>query len=171
MGTASQGAPTWSPDGRWLVYGNVECQEAGTCSIHRLDLSTGREFNVPGSEGLRTTRWSPDGHFIAALNPTSHEVLLFDLVAQRWRKLADGVNGDDLSWSADSRYLYASKPAGNQPEILRVSVKDAAVETVVDLRFFTALTGHIDTWFALAPDGSIVFMREISSNEIYSLTW
>jgi hypothetical protein len=50
-------------------------------------------------------------------------------------------------------------------------VKDAAVETVVDLRFFTALTGHIDTWFALAPDGSIVFMREISSNEIYSLTW
>jgi Tol biopolymer transport system component len=171
MGTASQGAPTWSPDGRWLVYGDVECQEAGTCSIHRLDLSTGREFNVPGSDGLRTARWSPDGHFIAALNPTSHEVLLFDLVAQRWQKLADGVNGDDLSWSADSRYLYASRPAGNQPEILRVSVKDAAVETVVDLRSFTALTGHIDTWFSLAPDGSIVFMREISSNEVYSLAW
>jgi len=171
LGTTSQGAPTWSPDGKWLTYGKVDCQEAGICAIHRLNLATSQEFTVPSSEGLGTARWSPDGRYIAALNPVSHEVLVFDLITQRWRKLADGVNGNDLSWSADSRYLYASRPVGNWPEILRVSVKDASVETAVDLRSFTALTGHINTWFALAPDGSIIFMREISSNEIYSLTY
>jgi Tol biopolymer transport system component len=171
MGTDNQGAPTWSPDGKWLVHGDVECQETGNCAIHKINLRTGQEFAIDGSEGLSTARWSPDGRFIAALNPIEHEVLVFEKASRKWRKLADGVNGNDLSWSADSRFLYASRPAGNQPEILRISVNDAKVSTAVDLRSFTALTGRIDTWFALAPDGSIIFLRELSANEIYSLTY
>lgn len=171
MGTDNQGAPTWSPDGKWLVHGDVECQETGNCAIHKINLRTGQEFTIEDSEGLSTSRWSPDGRLIAALNPIGNEVLVFEETTRKWRKLADGVNGNDLSWSADSRYLYASRPAGNQPEILRISVNDAKVETAVDLRSFTALTGRIDTWFALAPDGSIIFSRELSANEIYSLAY
>jgi Tol biopolymer transport system component len=171
MGTDNQGAPTWSPDGKWLVHGDVECQETGTCAIHKINLSTGQEFTVPGSDGLGTARWSPDGRFIAALDPIGNEVLVFNEATQRWRKLANDVNGNDLSWSADSKYLYASSPAGNQPEILRISVKDAKVDTAVDLRSFAALSGQIDTWFALAPDDSIILLRTISANEIYSLTY
>jgi Tol biopolymer transport system component len=171
MGTDNQGAPTWSPDGKWLVHGDVECQETGNCAIHKINLRTGQELTIEGSEGLSTARWSPDGRLIAALNPIGHEVLVFEEATRKWRKLADDVNGNDLSWSADSHYLYASRPAGNQPEILRISVNDAKVETAVDLRSFTALTGRIGTWFALAPDDSIIFSRELSANEIYSLTY
>jgi Tol biopolymer transport system component len=171
MGTDNQGAPTWSPDGKWLAHGDVECQETGNCAIHKIKLSTGQEFTVPGSDGLGTARWSPDGRFIAALNPIGNEVLVFDEATQRWRKLASDVNGNDLSWSTDSKYIYASRPAGNQPEILRISVKEAVVETAVDLRSFTAQSGKIDTWFALAPDDSIIFLRAMSGNEIYSLTY
>jgi len=171
MGSDNQGAPTWSPDGKWIVYGNVECQETGTCAIHKFDLSKGQELTVPGSEGLGTARWSPDGRYIAALNPVKHAVMVFDQTTQQWRNLADGVNGNDLSWSADSQYLYASRPAGDHPDILRISLKDAKAETVVDLRSFTALSGQIDTWFALTPDSSIIFMRTISGNEIYSLAY
>jgi Tol biopolymer transport system component len=156
LGADNQGAPTWSPDGKWIVYGNVDCQEEDTCEIHKLELATGRTYTIPGSEGLGTARWSPDGRFIGAINPVSHEIQVFDVATQNWRKLVDGVNGNDLSWSPDSKYLYASKPAGDQPEILRVSLQNAKPETVVDLRSFTAQTGHINTWFALAPDGSIV---------------
>ena len=170
-GTDNQGAPTWSPDGKWLVYGNVECQEAKTCAIHRIDLSSGRVDTVPNSEGLGTARWSPDGKFIAALSPTEHDVRVFDLASQQWRKLVDGVNGNDLNWSVDSRYLYASRSAGGHPEILRVSLADSTAETEVDLRSFAVLTGHIGTWFTLAPDGSIVFFREMSGNEVYSMTY
>jgi len=170
-GTDNQGAPTWSPDGKWMVYGNVECQELGTCAIHKIELSTGRVYTLPGSEGLGTARWSPNGKYIAALNPIGHEVLVFDLKMEQWRKLVDGVNGNDLSWSEDSRYLYASKPAGNYPDILRISLKDSKTETAVDLRSFAAQSGLIDTWFALAPDGSIIFSRAMNANEIYSLAY
>jgi Tol biopolymer transport system component len=169
IGTDNQGAPTWSPDGRWLVYGNVQCQEAGTCAVHKINLATGQEFTVQGSEGLSTARWSPDGRYIAALDSERHEVLAFDSLTERWQKLADGVNGNDLSWSVDSRHIYASRPAGDQPEILRISLKDAKAETAVDLSSFAKLTGRIDTWFTVAPDGSIILLRALNANEIYSL--
>jgi Tol biopolymer transport system component len=171
VGTDSQGAPTWSRDSKWLVYGNVQCQEAGNCAIHKIDLATGQEFSVPGSEGLSTARWSPDGRYIAALDSERHEVLAFDSLTERWQKMADGVNGNDLSWSADSRYIFASRPAGDQPEILRISLKDAQAETAVDLSSFAKLTGRIDTWFALAPDGSIILLRTLNANEIYSVAF
>jgi hypothetical protein len=171
VGNSSQGAPTWSPDGKKLVYGNVECQENGSCAIHEIDVSTGREFTVPGSEGLGTARWSPDGRYIAALNPIRHEVLMFEIATQEWRKLMDGVNGNDLSWSEDSRYLFASRLGGSQPEILRISLKDGKIERVVDLSDFAKLRGRVDTWFTVAPQGSIIFSHELGSNEIYALDY
>lgn len=168
-GFDNQGAPTWSPDGRWLVYGNVNCEEFGTCAIHKIDLSTGKELTVPGSQGMGTARWSPDGRYMAALFMERRQVYLLDLATAKWRKLADEMNGNDLSWSADSRYVYASRASGEKPEILRISVNDGKVESAVDLSAFNNLAGHVDTWFALAPDGSVIFMRWLGQTEIYAL--
>ena len=54
---------------------------------------------------------------------------------------------------------------------LRISPKDAKVETAADLRTFTILAGRIGTRFALAPDGNLILFRELDSNEIYSLSY
>jgi dipeptidyl aminopeptidase/acylaminoacyl peptidase len=168
-GTDNQGAPTWSPDGRWLMYGNVKCEQLGTCAIHKIDLSTGQEYTLPGSEGMGTARWSPDGRSVAALYRERREVYVLDLATARWRKLAEGINGNDLSWSADSRTIYSSRPSGDKPEILRISLSDGKVVSAVDLSTFDKLAGNVDTWFGLAPDGSIIFMRLIDKTEIYAL--
>jgi hypothetical protein len=39
----------------------------GRLVIHILNLKTHQVSDVPGSEGLWTARWSPDGRYIAAL--------------------------------------------------------------------------------------------------------
>jgi Tol biopolymer transport system component len=170
-GMDNQGAPTWSPDGNWLVYGNVRCQETRACAIHRIELATGRETTVPGSEGLGTARWSPDGRFIGALQPGRNQVDVLDLKTQHWRKLADGINGDDLAWSADSHALYASRPVGDRPAVVRISLKDGKTEAAVDLSDFSKLTGQISTWFAVTPNDSIIFLRNVRSDEIYAMDY
>ncbi len=86
--------------------------------MHKIDIASGQESAVPESEGLGTARWSPDGKFIAALDSIKHRVMLFSESTNRWRELAGDVNGNDLSWSTDSKCLFASRPTGDQPEIV-----------------------------------------------------
>lgn len=167
----NQGAPTWSPDGKWLAYANVACQESHTCAVHRIELTTGKVETLPGSAGLRTARWSPDGRYIAALRPEQHELLVFDVKKQSWARLTDSIMGDELSWSHDSRYLYSNRPLSDKPEIFRIPVKGGNTETVVDLESLSKLTGQVVRGLCVAPDNSIILFRQLSSSEIYVLDW
>ena len=119
------------PDGKSIVYGEVECESTHSCAIHRIDLATGKVGTLPDSDGLMTARWSPDGRFIAALNPEQSQVMLFDVKSEKWRKLADAITGPDLSWSADSNYLYANAP-GNDARIVRIRISDGSRKTMFE---------------------------------------
>lgn len=170
-GDDNQGAPTWSADGKWLAYANVHCQASSDCAVHRIELASGKTDTVPGSGGLRTARWSPDGRYIAALQAERHQLLVFDVAKKHWRKLSDSIMGDDLSWSHDSRYLYSNRPIGNKPEIFRIPVAGGNPEGIVDLESFSRLTGKFDNGLCIAPDDSVILLRQINSTEIYALDW
>ena len=171
QGEDSQGAPTWSMDGRRLAYGGVECQEMKTCAVHKIELANGRESIVPGSEGLGTARWSPDGRLIAALDSVKHRVMLFSESTRQWKELALGVNGNDLSWSTDSKSLFAGRHAGDQPEIIRIDIFDGKITTALDMSELSRLQGRFDSWFAIGPGNAIILSREMSTNEIFSISY
>jgi hypothetical protein len=57
--------------------------------------------------------------------------------------LAEGINGNDLAWSSDSRYIYASKPKGDMPQIVRVSPNRGAVESVLNLSSLNGLSSNV----------------------------
>lgn len=167
-GNENQGAPTWSPDGKFLVYGGVYCQ-SHSCAVRRIELSKGKIDKLPDSDGLTTARWSPSGRYIAAHDADMHELLLFDWRTRKWTKLADGITGNDISWSADSRFIYTNRPSGTKPALLRISVPQGKVETEVELAVLNKLNGKIDSWFCVAPDGSIIIVRWLAPAEVYSL--
>lgn len=167
----NQGAPTWSPDGRSLTYANVQCQQNHTCAIHFIDLASRKSSVLSGSQGLRTARWSPNGKYIAALNPIQHELYVCDLRRLRWRKLAERMNGDDVSWSSDSRYIYTKSSMKGQTEILRAPVEGGSVQTVLNLDSFSRSAGQLDVWFSLTPDNALILNRWLNTSEIYALTY
>jgi Tol biopolymer transport system component len=168
-GSDSQGAPTWSPDGRFLAYGGVRCEETNSCAIHRIDLATGKVQTLSNSEGLFTARWSPDGRYIAALQMTQHELMLLDVKAGTWRKLANAIDGTDLSWSSDSEYLYASV-RGSDAGIVRIRISDGVRQKAMDLSAEdkTDLAEVDDMQFSLGPDDSVILHPRIHSEEIYA---
>jgi dipeptidyl aminopeptidase/acylaminoacyl peptidase len=167
-GDDGQGAPTWSPDGRFISYGNVECEGTHSCAIHRIDLASGKVHTLPDSDGLFTARWSPDGRFIAALHLEQHQLMLFDAKGEKWHKLADGINGNDLDWSPDSKYLFVDFPG--EARIARFHTADGRQDTVLDLRsqddFNLAETD--DLQFSVAPDNAVILHRQIHSQEIFA---
>jgi Tol biopolymer transport system component len=168
-GNDNQGAPTWSPNGRFLVYGGLLCQATHSCAIHRIDLATGKVWTLPGSEDLFTARWSPDGRFIAALQQQRRQLYLYNVATQRWRKLADEINGADMCWSADSTEIYMDT-LGSSASILRIHAADGHRETVVDLhkQDIVALSNANDLGFTLAPDRLIILHRRKNAAEIYA---
>jgi Tol biopolymer transport system component len=167
----SQGAPTWSPDGSILVYGNVDCFETQTCWIRTLNLKTKEASKLPGSRGFRTARWSPDGKYIAAFQPESHELMLFDLKKNRWRTLAESVTGDNMNWSHDSKYLFADSPQLEKPVIERFRVSDGQRATAVSLTALQKIPGQTDFWFGLTPDDSPILFHRFTASEVYALNW
>jgi len=170
-GTDNQGAPTWSPDGMSLAYGNILCQSDGSCAIHTINLTTGKVETLPHSQGLSTARWSPDGRHIAALDRERHVLYVFDMNRQEWYKVAESANADDVSWSADSAYVYTKRSTQDISMILRIPVGGGAEQIVLDLAPLGKLAGHLDPWFTLAPDGSVITGRWLNTSEIYAVSY
>lgn len=168
-GTIWQGAPTWSPDGKFIVYGNVYCEEDKSCELRRIEINSGRDEFVPGSQGLHTARWSYDGKHIAAIEPSRYELHVMDTATGRWKLLADNVTGDDLNWSRDSKFLYFENPRGEKPAIERVRLRDGQRSVEVDLTPIQRLSGGLGVWFGLTPDDSPIMFRTLDSIEIYAI--
>jgi DNA-binding winged helix-turn-helix (wHTH) protein/Tol biopolymer transport system component len=165
-----EGLPTWSADSRKLAFGEVAANfghATGKETIHICDLDTRRVSLLPGSGGLWTSRWSPDGRYISAVTAYQRQrLMLYDSVTHGWRDLgADYVNNP--AWSHDSKYIYYERlPAGGSPAILRVRASDGTCEQVVSLEGL-----HVNTagWSGLTPDDSPIVVQDAHLTEIYAL--
>jgi len=156
----------WSPDGNKLLFGNGPA--VANSAVRILDVSTHEISSVPGSTGLYSARWSPDGRYILAMNSVGNELRLFDFQTQKWQELAS-MNMAFPMWSKNSDYIYFLHEE-NEPSVMRVRISDHKVERIVDLKNFRQ-AGFYNVWLGLAPDDSPLLLRDTGTQEIYSLDW
>ncbi len=67
----NEGDPSWSPDGASLAFGRLPWKTGTTESseIYIMDLKSHRRTTVPGSNGLFSPRWSPNGNIFSPRKP------------------------------------------------------------------------------------------------------
>jgi Tol biopolymer transport system component len=161
--------PSWTPDGQ-LVYWTFSKPDAKVpfAGIFRVDLQSGNTSSIPGSEGMYSSRVSPDGRYIAAFSEAATELVLFDSKTQQWSTLAKGEQLGYNLWSRDSRYVYMRENPGS-PRIIRVHIPDGRVEEVVSLKGFPQLGDPSAGWFGLTPDADPIVIRDRSVQEIFAL--
>jgi serine/threonine protein kinase/Tol biopolymer transport system component len=162
--------PTWSKDGNGLMFGALPTDHPEAARIMLLDLKTRSLTQVGGSQGLCCPRWSPDGRYVVALSADNQKLMLLDLSTQQWRQLADkmGVIGY-MSWSSDSKYIGFDTTFTNDPGFFRVRVADGQIGRVVSLKNIHRFFPQWGEWSGMAPDGSLLVVRDISTQEIYAL--
>ncbi len=166
--TADEGIPSWSPDAQSIVYGDVPAvfgQDDGHHRIHILEVQSRRVSDLPGSTGLWTARWSPDGRYIAALEVATGRIRLFDFRSHTWRPMGP-LRTDNLTWSPDGRYLYFNATGEEHWNIERQEVNNGQVQSLV-----TGQQGFPNLRWAVGvtPEGSPIVTAEIGFAEIYAL--
>jgi len=159
--------PGWSSDGNSLVlaYGG----DSPDSSIHVLNLSTHKVTDLPGSKGIYSPRWSPDGRYVAAVTSGDYRLMLFDFKTQKWEKLSSsGANFP--TWSKDGKYVFFDVGAAGPPCFYRVEIATRKIEQVARLgnaHMAEGVPGF--SWRGVTPDGSPLIAREAGSQEIYAL--
>ena len=158
--------PSWSPEGKSIVFAGASSDPDTTIRI--LDVKTHQVSTLPGSKGLFSPRWSPDGRYVVAMPPNRHIPMLFDFATQKWEAIAE-VTADFPNWSRTGEYLYFLHE-GDQPSVMRLRIRDRKVERVADLKNFRQ-GGYFGYWLGMAPDDSPLLLRDTGTQEIYALDW
>jgi len=165
---------SWSPDGSVIAFGrtNESTAQSENSSVFLVDLKTNSVSPVPDTAGIFSPRWSPNGRYIAALNSDSSKLFLFDFKAQKWTDVSEPVGPYGFpNWSLDGNYLYFDT-IGPHPTLRRLKPGQPHSELLFDLaglaRF--GLTSLVGSWSGVAPDGSPLVIRDLSTQEIYALS-
>ncbi len=166
-GVPGEDDPTWSPDGNSVAFG-VMSQGFGRATIRVLDMKTRRVSTLPGSEGLYSPRWSPDGRYIVAMRVDARSLTIFNFKTQKWSLLAKANAIGFPCWSANGEYVYFESGPTEKTGIMRVRIADRKVERVVSLKGFQQ-TGYLGYSLALAPDDSPLLLKDQGTTEIVSM--
>jgi eukaryotic-like serine/threonine-protein kinase len=157
---------TWSADGTRIAFGGAPADP--NSAIRVVDLSTHQVSTLPGSKGLFSPRWSPDGRYLIAMPFASRSLMLFDFTSQKWEEIAKTSMGFP-NWSKKGDYVYFLHEA-DHPSVMRMSIRDRKVEQVVDLKDFRQ-TGYWSVWLGMAPDDSPLLLRDTGTQDVYALDW
>ena len=135
-----------------------------------INLRTSNVTLIPGAVDKFGPNLSPDGRSILSTTTSHDKLMLFDLKRQRWSKLSSGsfVN---WMWSRDGRYVYYATANQGDPKVERIRLADRHTEVVASLKDVRRV--FIDplalNWTNVAPEGSLLLMRDIGTEEIYAL--
>jgi Tol biopolymer transport system component len=165
--------PSWSSDGSKVMFGVLALAEnSESAKVLIVDLKTRAITQLAGSDGICCPRWSPDGKWVVALDSSNYKLLLFDFSTQKWRQLADNMGTIGyMTWSPDSKFIGFDTSLTADPGFFRVTPADGKITRILSLKNVHRYFPQWGEWSGLAPDGSPLIVRDISTQEIYELDW
>ena len=159
----------WTPSGDAILYG-ADPDHAPNAPLYRFDMRSKQAEKIPGTEGLFAPNPSPDGRNLLVFSNSGESWLtlaLFDLQTGQ-RTTLSRRKAIYPVWSFDSRYIYFNTLMTPEPAVYRIRIADGKEEKITDIRF--AAAGVYGFWSGLAPDGSVLLLRDHSQTDVYALT-
>src|SRR5450755_4146378 len=167
-GNTTEGDPAFSPDGTRIVFSTGEPGAQQKSEIRIMDVATKQVTTVPGSSGMFSPRWSPDGRYLAALDfeEISKTLRLFDFQTGKWSDWAtDPVFVGYPAWTSDSRYVEYS----SDTLVKRIKVGESHPETLFSMKeLHQYSTPEFGAWTNNAADNSRMFLRDVSTHGLFT---
>jgi len=139
--------------------------------IQTLDVTTHQVNSIPESNGKFSPRWSPDGRYLAALSSDFKTLMRFDFGTQQWSEwlhTEDGTVGYPV-WARDSKSIYVERFFGAEPSMHVLKLGSTQSDRFLSWDGLPRFSGLWGSWAGVAPDGSVLAVRDVSSHEVYAL--
>jgi len=131
QGIQQYGHPVqWLADGKRLVFPGREAGHETRCYVQPIDGGKPRAITP---EGVEACRASPDGKWIAARDMASNTARLYPVDGGAPRDIPGLGQHENLSWSADPRFLYVSEWKGAPVRIYRLNIETGKRELFREL--------------------------------------
>jgi DNA-binding winged helix-turn-helix (wHTH) protein/Tol biopolymer transport system component len=164
--------PNWSPDGNSIMFGrpaDVLAEHGMPKAIYLLNLKSGQSTTLPGSAGMFSPRWTPNGRFVVAMPHNNWDRLMrFDFATKKWSELVP-YHAANPTLSPDGEWVYFESEH-NGTNLSRARVRDGRIERLVDFADVTRGTlmtcseaGGVDL------DGSPLLDCIVNASELYVL--
>jgi Tol biopolymer transport system component len=170
-GDEDQADPNWSPDGAAFVFGSQILPETDASKnlIRIFNLKTHQVSVMPGSEGLWSPRWSPDGRYLIAMTNNGRKLLVYDFKNPAWNVVVENQMSY-LQWSHRGEYVYFTGTVAGVNQIYRVRLSDHKLEEVVNLKDFHQAPFTVGGWMGIDPDDAPLLVRDAGTQDIHALT-
>ena len=163
--------PGWSADGKDLVFGrepDLMGKESGSHDIQIIHLATMQTETVPGSEGMFSPRWSPNGRWIVALALNQKSIWIYEVAQKHWKELAE-ISAADPVWSSDSQAVYVHAFLEDKEPILKVDIPKGKLHVIADLSSFHDRTTMNYFFGGLTPANEPLVQPRIGTGDLYTL--
>jgi len=160
-------SPSWSPDGNLLAF-----SEAGRESPVFWDIGVGGEAKIQTSSPIWSLRWSPDARFVAGR--VGRKIALLDMKSLGVTELTNGSGSYlSMSWSADgqSLFLVDSWVKSSRQAVHRLDINTREIVEMIRIGQERKVWGTVGPWVSVAPDGTVMVLRDHSIHNIYALEW
>lgn len=167
--------PTFTPDGRWIVFTSYREGSADLWRIRRDGSGLERLTDHPAYEDQAAI--SPDGRRVAFTSTRSGraKVWVLDLVSRKTRQITTGDPGDFRpAWSPDGRWIAFSSDRDSKRPLRNFATLHSAEIYVMradgsEVRRLTrgeAFAGS-PAW---SPDGRTLYAYEATLEDVYKIT-
>jgi DNA-binding winged helix-turn-helix (wHTH) protein/Tol biopolymer transport system component len=161
--------PSWTADGYSVLFSSSDDSDSNS-ELHLLNLKTEAVSVLPSTAGLEFAQISPDGRSVAAARRNSQELVLYDLNSHATQIIAK--MGLYPRWSDDGKWLYFNSPyfdpGGSNGGVYRWDRATQSTRMIAKYPEFL-LTGAYSVSYGVTPDGSILFLRDTTTRDLYSL--
>jgi len=96
--------------------------------------------------------------------------MLLDRLKRQWHELTNMPIGYP-SWSHDGQYIYFDTTLVEDANFFRIRISDGKLERLSSLAGLRQYWGDFGSWTGLAPDDSLLVVRDNSNQEIYAIDW
>lgn len=162
---------SWSPDGNSLAIGPsaVVARNSNANAIQILDLKTRKTTVLPDSANLFSPRWSPDGNHLLAMTGNYAKLRLYTFATGKWEDFLN-ARSSYPDWTHDGKCIFYTNSFDRSLPEFRMCLSDRKPVLIANLTAAgNVALGRFGPWTGIAPDDSILVIRDISEEEIYAL--